>query len=137
MHAVSVIIGKPSKFYHKGKQISVDTAFGLYQKKAKFITKGTNGNRFGEEEANPIGELLEIVEEDVDQHIQEGLSLRIKNKIMEIYRLKDCATSNKNMKRRAFQKGVEYTRRLCIEKYEVGYRQGWDDFSTGVWHGDL
>jgi len=37
---VYVVRGKPSKFYLRGKRISVDTAFGLYQKKANFLSFG-------------------------------------------------------------------------------------------------
>ena len=37
---VNVVFGKPSKFYLKGKRINVDTAFGLYKKKANFMSFG-------------------------------------------------------------------------------------------------
>lgn len=38
MSAVSVVLGKSTKatFYHKGKRIGVNTAFGLYQKNVRF-----------------------------------------------------------------------------------------------------
>ena len=52
MPTVNVVFGKstkPAKFYHKGKRISVDTAFGMYQKKGRFVVDGKalNVNRFG------------------------------------------------------------------------------------------
>jgi hypothetical protein len=43
MPTVSVVFGKsikPAKFYHKGKRISVDTAFGMYNKKVGFVMDG-------------------------------------------------------------------------------------------------
>ena len=42
---VYVKLGKPSKFYLKGKRINVDTAFGLYKKKAKFMSFGNPQTR--------------------------------------------------------------------------------------------
>ena len=42
---VYVKLGKPSKFYLKGKRINVDTAFGLYKKKAKFMSFGSPQTR--------------------------------------------------------------------------------------------
>ena len=37
---VNVVFGKPSKFFVNGKRISVDTAIGLYKKKATFMSFG-------------------------------------------------------------------------------------------------
>lgn len=42
---VYVARGEPSKFYLNGKRISVDTAFGLYQKKANFVSFGVSAQQ--------------------------------------------------------------------------------------------
>ena len=43
MNTVHVRFGTPSKFYHMGKRISVDAAFGMYTAKAKFMFGATVG----------------------------------------------------------------------------------------------
>jgi hypothetical protein len=58
MPTVNVVIGKstkPAKFYHKGNRISVDTAFGMYQKKARFVVDGKTLNLFGAQWPCPEG----------------------------------------------------------------------------------
>lgn len=53
MPTVKVVFGKsgknPAKFYYRGERISVDSAFKMYQKKARFVVGGKtlNLNRFG------------------------------------------------------------------------------------------
>ena len=49
MKTIEVKVGNPSKFYNKGKRINLDTAFGMYQKGAKFAVNGKklNLNKFG------------------------------------------------------------------------------------------
>ena len=56
MKSVEVKIGKPSKFYVNNKRIGLKTAFGMYQKGAKFIVNGKkiNLNKFGNWRTRPL-----------------------------------------------------------------------------------
>ena len=49
MKTIEVKVGKPSKFYINNKRIGLNTAFGMYQKGAKFTVNGKklNLNKFG------------------------------------------------------------------------------------------
>ena len=84
MQPISVIIGKPSKFYHKGKQISVDTAFGLYQKKAKFIGINRFGRVLREEAKDALEEMVTILYED-SEHVQDGVLVKLNALVLKIY----------------------------------------------------
>lgn len=84
MQPISVIIGKPSKFYHKGKQISVDAAFGLYQKKAKFIGINRFGRELRKEAKDALEEMVTILYED-SEHVQDGVLVKLNALVMKIY----------------------------------------------------
>ena len=78
MKTIEVKIGKPSKFYNKGKRINLDTAFGMYQKGAKFAVNGKkiNLNTFGvTTRTSRFDGDLEIVEyrnENLRLHREDG-----------------------------------------------------------------
>uniref|UniRef100_A0A6C0KBF7 RING-type domain-containing protein n=1 Tax=viral metagenome TaxID=1070528 RepID=A0A6C0KBF7_9ZZZZ len=62
MPTIKVVLGKnPAKFYYRGERISVDAAFKMYQKNARFVVDGKtlNLNRFGTNEVSECPVCLE------------------------------------------------------------------------------
>lgn len=85
MPSVRVVFGKntetPAKFYSKDKQISVNTAFGMYKNKARFVVDGNtlNLSRFGASE--DIHEAIRNGNHQlVAQLIENGADLTLRDK---------------------------------------------------------
>ena len=96
MSVVNIVFGKskaPDKFYYKGKRISLDTAFGMYQKKFRF-TFGTIGHKGGKVNFGGTDVLFREFSElmdDASDKMPEGTYLALYDKLKK---LKD--ETNKN-----------------------------------------
>lgn len=137
MPTVNVVFGKskaPAKFYYRGKRISVDTAFGMYQRKAGFVVGGKplrfpSSSRFG---ATTIGDIpAELI-----RSIAESSSVNDASKLARVDKF-TAQTVDKPVLRGIDHRAKENAIRKLTPEQRAGIQEQdahtIDDYVVGDW----